>query len=162
MIRSILAELALAGSALWSMNRARTIDGGGFLLFALAALAGALVHGGFHWAQMPHDWLSRGANWVALILIVIGRVQGRVLSPVICFCLLAVALATGGNTQLLNLAALLLLVAGLWVQSKRPPTLVVIGALLFILAGLVIGTRDQLHTDAFHLTLAVAVALIAR
>ena len=159
MILSILAELCLAGAALWAMRRVPPAAGAGFLLFAAAAIAGALTYGGVGLAAAPHDFLSKMANWGALALIALGRAQRPVVIAITGVALLAVAVATG-QTVPINIAALMLLVCGVWWQSKRPPAYLMLGALLFALAGLVIGTHGQMRTDLFHATLAVAVFLL--
>lgn len=167
-ITSVAAELCLVAASLFGAARRwkapAPLAPAGFLLFAAAAAFGALVYAGLGAVEGLHDQLSRIAEWAALALIAAG-LMGKPWPTLIGAALLLAVGIVIGQALLVNVAALALLILWrLWL-TRRPPWAMIVGALLFALAGLVIGTHGQLlglpRVDFYHVTLAVAVLLIA-
>jgi hypothetical protein len=167
-ISSVAAEACLVVAACFgafkSWRSPAPLAPAGFLLFAAAAALGALVYAGIGTAEPLHDMLTRITEWAGLALIAAGLMIKPWPTLIGGVLLLAVAIGTG-QPLMVNVAALgLMIVWRLWL-TRRPPWVLVTAALLFALAGLVIGTHGQLlglpRVDFYHVTLAVAILLIA-
>lgn len=168
MISSVAAELCLAGASIFgafkSWKAPAPLAPAGFLLFAAAATLGAIVYAGIGMAEPLHDIITRITEWAGLALIAAGLMIKPWPTLIGGVLLLAVAIGTG-QPLMVNVAALGLMIAWrLWL-TRRPPWVLVTAALLFALAGLVIGTHGQVfglpRVDLYHVTLAVAILLIA-
>jgi hypothetical protein len=136
----------------------------GFLLFAAAAALGAMVYAGIGAAEPLHDRLTQITEWVGLALITAGR-MGKPWPTLIGGGLLLAVAIVAGQALIVTVAALFLIIVWrLWL-TRRPPWVLVTAALLFALAGLAVGTQGQLlglpRVDFYHVTLAVAILLIA-
>jgi hypothetical protein len=167
-ITSVAAELCLVAASLFGASRRwktpAPLAPAGFLLFAAAAALGALGYAGLGAVDPLHDQISRITEWAGLALIAAGLMIKPWPTLIGAALLLGVGIVTG-QALLVNVAALALLILWrLWL-TRRPPWAMVVGALLFALAGLAIGTHGQLlglpRVDFYHVTLAVAVLLIA-
>lgn len=167
-ISSVAAELCLVGAsaigATKSWKSPAPLAPAGFLLFAAAAALGALVYAGIGSLDSLHDQVSRIAEWAGLALIAAGSMQKPWPTLIGAGLLLAVGIVTGQALDV-NVAALAVMIVWRFWLTRRPPWVLVVAALLFALAGLVIGTHGQLlglpRVDFYHLTLAVAILLIA-
>ena len=167
-LSSVAAELCLVAAALIGASKSwrspAPLAPAGFLLFAVAAGLGALVYAGIGAVETWHDRLSWITEWAGLALIAAGLMGKPWPTLIGAALLLAVGIVTGQSLPL-NVAALAMMVLGRFWQTRRPPWALVVAALLFALAGLVIGTHGQLlglpRVDFYHVTLAVALLLIA-
>lgn len=167
-ISSLAGELCLVAASLIgaakSWKSPAPLAPAGFLLFAAAAALGALGYGGIAGVDGLHDQVTRITEWAGLALIAAGLMGKPWPTLIGAGLLLAVAIVTG-QALLVNVAALVLMIAWRFWLTRRPPWGLVVGALLFALAGLVIGTHGQAlglpRVDFYHLTLAVAISLIA-
>jgi hypothetical protein len=167
-ISSVAGEVCLAIAALFgaakSWRSPAPLAPAGFLLFAAAATLGALIYAGIGQAESLHDQVTRITEWAGLALIAAGMMVKPWPTLIGAGLLLAVAIVTG-QALLVNVAALVLMIAWRFWLTRRPPWVLVVAVLLFALAGLVIGTHGQLlglpRVDFYHLTLAAAILLIA-
>lgn len=166
-LSSVICELLLSavclGAAWVSLRDRHGWRVLGFLLIAVTAVAGALVYGGLESVRPAHQFLSGVSGRIGLLLIAVGSLHGapRHLLLVALAALmlwLPEQLALGGN--------LLALIAIAWPGRSRRWPLAIAGSLLFVLAGLVIGTRGEwqglLRLDLYHLTLMLAALCWAR
>jgi len=167
-ISSLAGELCLVAASL--IGAAKTwkspapLAPAGFLLFAAAAALGALGYAGIGAAEPLHDQITHITEWAGLALIAAGLMQKPWPTLIGAGLLLAAGIVTR-QALMVNVAALALMIAWrLWL-TRRPPWVLVVAALLFALAGLVIGTHGQFlglpRVDFYHLALAVAILLIA-
>lgn len=167
-ISSLAGEICLVAASLIGASKSwkspAPLAPAGFLLFAAAAALGALGYGGIGAVEGLHDQLTSITEWAGLALIAAGLMGKPWPTLIGAGLLLAVAIVTG-QALLVNVAALVLMIAWRFWLTRRPPWVLVVAALLFALAGLVIGTHGQLlglpRVDFYHLTLAVAILLIA-
>lgn len=158
----VIAELLLtlactiaAWLALREQMRWRAL---GFLSMGIAALLGALEYGGADGLGDLHHVASVVSGAVSLPLIALGRLSGGPgrQALVLVVCVLLVFLSQLSLVS--NLIALLVIA---WPGRSRRYGLALLGALLFIGAGLLIGTRGELagvpRRELFHLGLTLAV-----
>lgn len=129
----------------------------GFVLIALTALVGAEVYAGEVALHPSHQFLSSVSGRVSLLLIAVGSLHG-VARPLLLIALAALMLWLPEPAVLAG--NLLALIAIAWPGRSRRWPLAIAGSLLFVLAGLVVGTRGEwmglLRLDIYHLTLMLA------
>jgi hypothetical protein len=167
-ISSVAGEVCLVAASLIGASKSwrspAPLAPAGFLLFAIAATLGALGYAGIGAVDGLHDQVSHITEWAGLALIAAGLMGKPWPTLIGAALLLAVAIVTG-QALLVNVGALVLMIAWRFWLTRRPPWVLVVAALLFALAGLVIGTHGELlglpRVDFYHLTLAVAILLIA-
>ncbi|MBV8502595.1 MAG: hypothetical protein JO006_12855 [Paucibacter sp.] len=147
---------ALAALNAW---RARSVLASlGFGLISSSALLGAIVYAGVEDAVAAHDELSLLAARIALLLIAAQGLRNRRWTVgVAVACALSLVVPPPADLAISMLA----LVAIAWKGRSRDWPSAIAGAALFVLAGLVIGTRGEWlgvpRVDLFHLSIAAAV-----
>lgn len=162
----VLCEIVLAAACAWatwcSWRSRSSLSGTGFLIFGLAALAGALQYSGIQQATQAHQYLTLWGSRMGLPLIAIGTLIGNaglVFAVGLCVVLLVVP---GPVALVANFLALIAIVYEGW--SSRSWSLIV-GALLFFVAAVVVGAQGQWfgmpRVDIYHLGLAIAVIVWA-
>lgn len=167
---SVWCELLLCASCLW----AATASGArqyywmalGFLLIGAAALLGAFNYAGFEQVKPWHQSVSGVSGKLALVLIAAGGALSGWRRHLLVLLFAVVMLLVPSQLVLIgNLLALLLIV---W-NGRSRWLLAVAGCVLFVVAGLLVGTQGVwqgiARVDLFHLTLALAVvcwALVLR
>ncbi|UVE18766.1 hypothetical protein NVV93_05080 [Pseudomonas sp. LS44] len=156
------AELLLCAVCAWawyrSLRAGQTWRAAGFALMGAAALCGALKYAGASGIDTAHTALSQWSSRLSLLLIAIGVLRSRwwhlpVAAAAAALLLLPAAIVLVGNV----LALLAIAYPG---RSARWAWAIA-GALLFMAAGLLVGTQGGWlgvpRVDVFHLTLAAAV-----
>ena len=130
----------------------------GFALIGSAAMLGALVYAGIEATTAAHAGASLLAARLGLLLIATQAVRERLWGTAVVLLGVLSLLVPAPLDQGI---AVLALVAIAWKGRSRQWPLAVAGAVLFALAGLVIGTRGEWlglpRVDLFHLGLAAAV-----
>lgn len=158
---AVICELLLCLACLWasavSLKDRQGWRAMGFVLIATTALIGALVFAGLEQLRPAHQALGGVSGRIALLLIAVGclhRMPHRLL------LIAAAALLLWVPQQWALAGNLLALVAIAWPGRSRHWPLALSGALLFIFAGLVVGSRGEWHgiarQDIYHLTLMLA------
>ncbi|WP_271103620.1 hypothetical protein [Pseudomonas tohonis] len=162
LILHVGGELLLASACLlaaWLHGRERQgWRAAGFVLMALAALAGAALYAGLDALDEVHRQLAFMSSRIGLPLIAFVWLRGASRHLAVLALAAAMLLAPAPVALVGNALALLALA---WPVRSRRWALAVAGSLAFLLAGLVIGTQgDWLgvpRVDFFHLCLASAV-----
>ncbi|QRY81754.1 hypothetical protein JVX91_11855 [Pseudomonas sp. PDNC002] len=158
-IAELLLTLACAVAAGLALRERAGWRALGFLSMGVAAFLGALEYGGFTGLVELHHQASVLSGAVSLPLIALGRINGAAIrhALVLLVCV-ALVLLPSQLSLLGNLVALLVIA---WPGRSRRYPLALLGALLFIGAGLLIGTRGEwagiARRELFHLALGVAV-----
>ncbi|MCU1759817.1 hypothetical protein NTD84_08800 [Pseudomonas sp. 14P_8.1_Bac3] len=158
---SVICELLLCMASIWagavSLKDRQGWRTAGFLLIATTALLGALVYARLEQFQPVHQFMSGVSARLALLLIAVGglyRMSHRLLLVAAAAVMLWVPeqWALAGNV--------IALIAIAWPGRSRRWPLALMGALLFMFAGLVVGVRGDWHgiarQDIYHLTLMLA------
>lgn len=158
----VAGELLLTTSCAWAVVAAlrhrSVLAALGFALIGIAALLGALNYAGVPDTAAPHDTATFLAARLGLLMV---AAKALIDMRRALFIALACAVALlVPETAALAVSALAL-VAICWKgRSVRWP-LAIVGAALFALAGLIIGTRGEWlqipRVDLYHFTLAIAI-----
>ena len=175
----LLVALTCVGAALWLLRQPESRLRGAALamvLMAVASALGALRYGGVEGLVGLHRGASRVAGSIApasfaLVAAALTvdwaqrKLELGLLGLIVAGVGVGLVLDVGLYPTLVGALAVLVLV-GLAIRSRTMPAITTAaGALLLALAGLVIGSQGTLgpfnRVDLFHLTLAVAHALIA-
>lgn len=159
---SVLCELLLCASCLWAASASLSRQHGwmalGFLLIGSAALLGAFNYAGVEQVKPWHQSVSGVSGKLALVLIAAGgALSGWRQHLLVLLFAAAMLLLTSQLVLVGNLLALLLIV---W-NGRSRWLLAATGSVLFVAAGLLVGTQGVwqgiARVDLFHLTLALAV-----
>lgn len=158
---SVICELLLSLACLWacliSWRDRQHWQAVGFGLIAATALGGALLFAGLESVKPGHQLMSGISGRIALLLIAVGRLQG-IQRQVLLMMIAALMLWLPQPWPLAG--NLLALIAIAWPGRSQhwPPAIA--GALLFMFAGLVVGSQGQwlgiARQDIYHLTLMLA------
>ena len=154
----LAACCALAAVSAWRSPSRAALAALGFALIGIAALLGALVYAGMEAANTAHDGATFLAARLGLLLIAAHAPRNwRWSAGVVLLGALSLFVMPPFDQAI----AVLALVAIAWKGRSRHWPLAITGALMFALAGLVIGTRGEWfnipRVDFFHLGLATAV-----
>jgi hypothetical protein len=164
MYLDLLCEILLAAACGWatwcSWRNRSSLSGTGFLIFGLAALAGALQYSGVRQATEAHQYLTLWGSRMGLALIAIGTVIGNAVLLVAVGLCVALLFVPAPVVLVANFLALIAIAYEGW--SRRSWSLIV-GAILFFLAAVVVGAQsrwfDLPRVDILHVGLAVAVLM---
>ncbi|MBM7059608.1 hypothetical protein JQX08_02695 [Pseudomonas sp. UL073] len=159
---NVLCELLLCTACLWAaygaLRASQTWRLLGFLLIGAAALLGAVHYAGVEQVATAHQQLSAVSGRLSLLLIALGAVRGVRRQALV---LALGALMLGLPEQAALFGNLLALLAIGWPGRSQRWALACTGCLLFLCAGLAVGTRGEwlgiARLDLFHLTLLAAV-----
>ena len=154
----LVLAAACAAAALAALRHRAALAALGFGLIGITALIGAFVYGGVPGAEAPHEAVGFLAARIGLLLVAAkgwpGMKRGLLLVGACAVALLVPGVVSLG-------ISVLALVAIAWPGRSARWPLALAGALLFALAGLVIGTRGEwlgvARVDLYHLGIALAV-----
>jgi hypothetical protein len=155
----IVLLLACLTAAVFSSRKGATLAALGFALIGIASALGALEYAGMDGLAEAHRMASRISGRLSLVLIALDALRLRGAWLAAAAAVIVLPLLPPPVALAVNVAALCGIVYG-----RRQYGLVasVAGALLFILAGIAIGTTGEWHgiarVDLYHLVLALAVA----
>ncbi|BAN48270.1 hypothetical protein [Metapseudomonas resinovorans] len=162
MVQSVICELLLFGACLLavtlSLRAGHYWRGLGLALIGLAALLGAFHYAGMETVKPLHQAASSLSGRVSLLLIAAASLVGPARNALL-LALAGVMLWLPAQAALAGNVLALMVIA--WKGRSRHWPLAIAGCLLFMAAGLLVGTQGEWlgipRLDLFHLTLALAV-----
>lgn len=155
----IVLLLACLAAAVLASRRGGTLAALGFALIGIAAALGALEYAGMDELAETHRLASRISGRLSLVLVALDALRLRGAWFAAAVAVIALPMLPASVALAVNVAALCGIVYG---RRQRSLAASIAGALLFILAGIAIGTKGEwqgiARVDLYHLVLALAVA----